>query len=232
VAFVTFSSSEHAAAALEQADQEINGEACEIKPSGKALPRPDKRGGGMAYVKLACASVADKLVKGAYGNLKVRGAQESTTICYIKVSSMTPMYYRDIPRSPRGGEELRAGGGGGGGGGGGTAEEEWECQKCRRMVFARNSSCLLCKTRRPTSRDRERQRERQRERVAAAAAAGNAWREQERARHREREQRLRDRETLPRKTAEGARLLAAPAPPGGGRGAGMDGEGGQGERPL
>jgi len=43
LAFVTFSSSEHAAAALEQAEQEINGEACEVV---KAVPRPDRRGGG------------------------------------------------------------------------------------------------------------------------------------------------------------------------------------------
>jgi cold-inducible RNA-binding protein len=43
LAFVTFSSSEHAAAALEQAQQEINGEACEVV---KAVPRPDRRGGG------------------------------------------------------------------------------------------------------------------------------------------------------------------------------------------
>jgi uncharacterized Zn finger protein (UPF0148 family) len=43
VAFVTFSSSEHAAAALEQAEQDINGEACEVV---KAAPRPDRCGDG------------------------------------------------------------------------------------------------------------------------------------------------------------------------------------------
>ena len=43
LAFVTFSSSEHAAAALEQAEQDINGEACEVV---KAEPRPDRRDGG------------------------------------------------------------------------------------------------------------------------------------------------------------------------------------------
>ena len=43
LAFVTFSSNEHAAAALEQAEQEINGEACEVI---KSAPRPDRRGGG------------------------------------------------------------------------------------------------------------------------------------------------------------------------------------------
>jgi RNA recognition motif-containing protein len=43
MAFVTFANSEHAAAAMEQAEQEINGEACEVV---KAAPRPDRRGGG------------------------------------------------------------------------------------------------------------------------------------------------------------------------------------------
>ena len=43
MAFITFSSEADAASAVEQAEQQINGEACEVL---KATPKPDKRGGG------------------------------------------------------------------------------------------------------------------------------------------------------------------------------------------
>ena len=43
LAFITFSSVDHAAAAVAQGEQLINGETCEVL---KAAPRPDKRGGG------------------------------------------------------------------------------------------------------------------------------------------------------------------------------------------
>jgi len=99
MAFVTFASSEHAAAALAQAEQQINGEACEVV---KAAPRPDKRGGGgpirrdpeVADPYIAGFLHAQRMMMGGAGRPPIIMAKERSP---PRLDTRPRIFVRDVP---------------------------------------------------------------------------------------------------------------------------------------